>query len=298
MAELVITRGLPASGKTRWASGLATFNNWVRLSRDDMRADLFGVEGVGTDQQEMAITDLMHRTCRAYLDNGVNVVVDATNLRLRHAREYATIALEAGATFEVKDFDLDVERCVDNDARRHEKGGRLVGETVIRDMAARFHARPEVTPRVKAEEFPVEQFQRTQGLPEAIIVDIDGTLAHMDGRSPYDWERVGEDVLDENLARTIHVLRERFRIIIMSGRSEDCRSVTEQWLADKRVIYDELHMRPSRDNRPDTIVKYELFDRYVRGRYNITCVYDDRQTVVDLWRRMGLSCYQVAPGNF
>lgn len=295
MPELVITRGLPASGKTTWSERImATEIGWARLSRDDMRGQHFNVYGVGTPQQEMAITDLMHRMCRAYLDNGINVVIDATNLRLRHAREYATIAYEAGAEFKVKDFDTDVDTCVQRDRLR----ARPVGEDAIRDMAARFRDRPEVTPRTKATEFPVKPYKREYGLPEAIIVDIDGTLAHMDGRSPYDWERVGEDLLDENLGRIIHVLSGRFRVIVMSGRSEDCREITQEWLRDNHVKYDHLFMRPSRDNRPDTIIKYELFDEYVRGRFNITCVYDDRSSVVQLWRRMGLSCYQVAPGNF
>ena len=298
MPELVITRGLPASGKTTWARGWASQSERVRLSRDDLRETLFAVQGVGTSQQEATISDLLHAQTRGYLNNGISVVIDATNLRLRHAREYATIAHETGANFRVEEFDTPVDRCIERDHRRHNQGGRHVGEQVIRDMAERFRDRPEVTPRVKATDFPIEPYKREYGLPEAVIVDIDGTLAHMDGRSPYDWERVGEDLLDENLERVIRALYPKFQIIVMSGRSEDCRNITATWLTDMGVQYDELRMRPSRDNRPDTIVKYELFDEHVRGRFNVTCVFDDRDVVCALWRRMGLSCYQVAPGNF
>lgn len=298
MTGLVITRGLPASGKTTWAKEWASQHGHVRLSRDDMRANLFGVEGVGTAQQEAAITDLMHRSARAHLDNGINVVIDATNLRLRHAREYATIAHKAGAEFEVKDFDADVETCVARDLARAQAGGRYVGEAVIRDMARRFRDRPEVTPRTKAGEFDVEPYIPDTTLPPAIIVDIDGTLAHMTGRSPYDWEKVGEDALDENLARIVEILRYRLRVIIVSGRSSEGREITERWLADNGVRYDELYMRPANDSRADTIVKNEIFDAHIRNRFNVVCVFDDRNCVVDYWRRVGLSCYQVAPGDF
>lgn len=295
MTELIITRGLPASGKTTWARRVVvTEIGWARLSRDEMREDYFNVYGIGTDQQEMAITDLMHRMCRAYLDNGINVIIDATNLRLRHAREYATIALEAGAMFTVKDFGTDVDTCVARDKRRD----MPVGEAVIRDMAARFRDRPEVTPRVKAAEFPIEPYVPPVARPRAILVDIDGTLAHMDGRSPYEWERVAEDKVDGNLARIIGALNFHYHVIVMSGRDSKCRDVTQKWLDDNRIPHDALFMRPEGDNRPDTIIKYELFNEHIRENYNVECSFDDRSRVVALWRDLGIPCYQVAPGDF
>jgi len=64
------------------------------------------------------------------------------------------------------------------------------------------------------------------------------------------------------------------------------------------VNFDELFMRPEGDMRPDNIVKAELFDTYVRDNYDVQFVIDDRDQVVDMWRRMGLACLQVAPGDF
>jgi hypothetical protein len=50
--------------------------------------------------------------------------------------------------------------------------------------------------------------------------------------------------------------------------------------------------------RKDSVVKQELFDEHIRDIYDVVAVYDDRQQVVDMWRAMGIDCFQVAPGNF
>lgn len=57
-------------------------------------------------------------------------------------------------------------------------------------------------------------------------------------------------------------------------------------------------MRKSGDMRKDSIVKREMFDEHIRGRYNVNFVLDDRNQVVELWRSMGLTCLQVADGDF
>ena len=57
-------------------------------------------------------------------------------------------------------------------------------------------------------------------------------------------------------------------------------------------------MRKTGDFRKDSIVKKELFDENVRGKYNIEFVLDDRNQVVEMWRSIGLVCLQVADGNF
>jgi hypothetical protein len=70
-----------------------------------------------------------------------------------------------------------------------------------------------------------------------------------------------------------------------------------------------LFMRPDDDYRPDAEVKSELFDKIVntwtflfngeRGTsFSDTIIFDDRQSVVDMWRSRGLTCFQVAKGDF
>ncbi|TDC59557.1 polynucleotide kinase [Micromonospora sp. KC207] len=138
-------------------------------------------------------------------------------------------------------------------------------------------------------------------LPRAIIVDIDGTLALRGDRSPYDWVRVGEDQPNPAVIELVQTIAAagRHRIILLSGRDEVCRRQTEMWLDAQRVQFDELHMRPRKDNRKDSVVKAELYRTLVESRYAVAFVVDDRRQVVEMWRdELGLTCFQVAEGDF
>lgn len=138
----------------------------------------------------------------------------------------------------------------------------------------------------------------------AVIVDIDGTLAHRRGRSPYDYDRVKEDVVDNLVRWQIEkFIVDEVAIILCSGRPEKCREDTEDWLNENNIQYDQLLMRPTDAKRngnqlPDWIVKYGLFDTYIRNKYSIIVAIDDRNQVVQMWRELGLRCWQVADGNF
>lgn len=139
-------------------------------------------------------------------------------------------------------------------------------------------------------------------LPRAVLVDIDGTLALRTGnRSPYDWSRVGEDEPNPAVIELVQTLAAagRHRIILLSGRDEVCRQQTEMWLDAQAVPFHELHMRARKDNRKDSVVKAELYRAHVEGRHTVAFVVDDRRQVVDMWRNeLGLTCLQVAEGNF
>jgi len=57
-------------------------------------------------------------------------------------------------------------------------------------------------------------------------------------------------------------------------------------------------MREAQDTRKDSIVKQELYQKYVQDKYNVSFILDDRQQVVDMWRSFGLTVFQVAEGDF
>lgn len=133
----------------------------------------------------------------------------------------------------------------------------------------------------------------------AIICDIDGTLAHMKDRSPYDYSKVSEDEVDHAIRLLLIQMGRVCAVILVSGRKSWCKTDTEQWLKDNRVAYDYLFMdRQTDDNRKDTIIKQEMYEQHIKGKYDVLFVLDDRQQVVDFWRSVGLKCLQVAKGDF
>ena len=304
MSKLIITRGLPASGKTTWASQwvLEDPETRARVNRDSMRAMLHIDKQNSTHRTEVAITKACTDLARAFLRDGVDVVVDDTNLRQRNARQWATLAAVVGADFEVQDFTgVPFTTCLQRNAARPTSD--RVPSAVIEKMHAQFLASgpltdPAADTPVTDEWFPL---LRRPDLEPVILVDIDGTVAKCGDRDIYDGSKAHLDTPHRDVIETVKALafEKSAAIIFMTGRSADYRDVTVEWLAKHFSDYTHgLLMRPSGDNRRDDVVKHELFNNHIRHAYNPIAVFDDRNQVVDMWRAIGLRCYQVAPGNF
>lgn len=140
---------------------------------------------------------------------------------------------------------------------------------------------------------------------QAVIVDVDGTIALMGKnqpgrRGPFDWNRVGEDDPNEPIIQLIKRLRgPHVYVLWVSGRDSVCRQDTQLWLNQHCGACGEpLFMRREGDRRPDTEVKYELYHDYIEQDYNVVWVLDDRNSVVRMWRDLGLTVLQVADGDF
>jgi predicted kinase len=298
MTRLLITRGLPASGKTTFARKLQP--HVVRVNRDDLRLMLHG-RRLFTQWAEGQVTHVQRASVEALLRAHADVIVDDTNLRAKTVREWAELAARFGATFEVHDFtDVPVEECVRRDAER--TGYDHVGEEAIRKMHERYLAGrrlPLPVPWVQPGG-PGQVYEPDPELPPAVLVDIDGTVALMNGRGPYDWSRVGEDLPNQAVVTAVRAMHSAgHSIVFCSGRDEECRDETQAWLElFVGVPYEGLFMRPAGDSRKDAIVKREIFDAEIRDRWRIVGVFDDRQQVVRMWRALGLTVFQVAEGDF
>jgi hypothetical protein len=131
-----------------------------------------------------------------------------------------------------------------------------------------------------------------------VICDIDGTIAEMGDRGPFHWDRVH---LDKPIAVIIDLLRllaTQYEIVLVSGRSDESMKLTLNWLKEHDVPYTMLLMRKAKDYRKDSVVKMELYENQIEPFYDVQFVLDDRNQAVDMWRSLGLTCLQVAPGDF
>lgn len=308
MVELKITRGLPGSGKSYKAEAWVAEDpkNRAEVNRDKIRFLLHGGR-LGTYDQEKQVTAVAHASIESLLKSGVSVVSSDTNLVQKHAREIAKIGLKFNADIEVWDMtNVPPSLCIQRDRSRSVWDGDLkgpVGEDVIMDMYNRYirgKHYPLPSPVPDSVDLPDDMYLPNLSKPTAVLVDIDGTVAKMNGRSPYDYSLVGSDVPNKPVIEAVrNAYKSGHMIIFVSGRPDSCRADTVRWLWDNTAVgFEALHMRKTGDNRNDAIVKREIFDNYIRDNYNVQYVIDDRQRVVDQYRAIGLCVLQCAPGDF
>lgn len=281
-------KGLPASGKSTFAKELVDANPgaYKRVNKDDLRSMLDN--GKWSRGNEKFVLKIRDQIIRDALSEGKHVIVDDTNLAPKHEQKMREIAKEFENTVvEIEDFtNIPLKVCIQRDLARPNS----VGKDVIMAMYNEF-LREEIDP-----------ISHDPKLPDCWIFDIDGTLAKMHGRSPYDWKRVGEDKLNLPVFRIyssiIESKKPETKIIIMTGRDGICAPETLQWLQDHGIGYDHFYIRKTEDQRKDAIVKKEIYNEHINGKYNVLGIFDDRTQVVEMWRSLGLPVFQVDEGNF
>ena len=289
MSKIILTRGLPASGKSTWAKEFARVNpNVVRVSRDDLRAQMYP----GADYRDIdedLITEAETALVRAALRQGKTVVVDAMHLQQRYINRWQKL----GYPVEIVEFHTDEATLLVRNTNRESR----VPNHVIVNNYKKFVNKDGSLRKVKLnpEEFVIDyKYVPDNTKPTAVIVDIDGTLAHNDGhRSFYDYTQVMGDkpvwhVIDAaNGLNTVH------HIIVVSGRKAECREDTEAWLLAHGIQYDEFYMRADGDDRADTIVKMEILRDKIAPEFDVIAAIDDRPSVCEMWRKVGIPTFQV-----
>lgn len=299
MLKAYITIGLPASGKTTWAKEFCKTNNVVRVNNDDIRELIYEKEGHRnwTGEVEKQVRWIREAKIAEAAGHNMSVVVDNTHLNPKTLEQIKDFCVDVGFEVELVDFrHVPLEECIRRDSLREAK----VGEKVIRNMYNQFMKTPV------DRDLPAWVPNK---LPDCIIVDIDGTMAQMKDRGPYDEHKVYQDDVRQHVLFTIISMmtaNPELKVLVFSGRSEKALEPTIRWMNDKCGLEVEnhqtdftsdycvdLHMRKEGDRRRDSLVKKELFDLYVKDKYNVIVVFDDRPQVIrECWKELNLPVFQ------
>lgn len=284
MSKVVLLMvGLSGSGKSTYASQLVQMGHWGEVNRDFWRFSLYtnGVHDWNlykvSKERENVVTQHCDNLFHGLVAAGQNIVISNTNLNQRDHDYWKAKADSVGYKFEVKYFPKTLSELLKRDKKR---GALAVGQDVLFDQWEKWL---KIT---KAPRYVPNEFK-----PNAIIADIDGTVALTTGRSHYDYS---EAVLTDKARYDVIQLVESFansnnaEIICVSGRDDICKEYTKQWLDDTRIDYTALHMRRHKDVRSDCIIKEEIFWQEIEPYYNVIAAFDDRTKIVRMWKFLGI----------
>jgi len=283
--KIILLKGLPGSGKSTWAKEYldkATVPT-KRVNKDDLRVMLDN--GKWSKSNEQFVLFIRNYIITCALNDGCDVVVDDTNFAPKHEEEMYNIAAKyKNVDVETKFIDTSLGECIERDSKR--TGRARVGKAVIMKMWNQY---------LKPKSIPYNA-----KLPKAVICDIDGTLALFGDKNPYERDFINDRINDPVVEILGMYTNLGYKIIIVSGRKDIYRDVTERWLKRHEISYDLLYMRktaPIGTQEPkDIIVKREIYDTYIKDKYNVYFVIDDRPQVIRLWRELGLPVFDVGDG--
>ncbi len=292
--KITILIGIPASGKSTYAKDYIRNNaDTVRVNRDDFRLMLKSAQMTEPKIEDM-ITTLVDATITQSLLRKCNVLVDATNLKVGYIKSFIE-KFKYSADIDYRVFDISLEKALERDAKRE----ATVGEAVIKKMYKDFKILMDsfdFQPVIKTDRKHLTPNFESK-LEDAVIFDIDGTLALMGKRGPFDWDDVYKDSINEIVSEQLAFHKSKGRkILVVTGRDGVCRKVTEDWLDLHELEYDEMFMRPNDDYRKDTAIKKEIYLNEIKDKYNVLAVYDDRLQVIRTWFELGLYVFTVNQG--
>lgn len=285
MANMYIMKGLPASGKTTKAMEiLASNGDAIRVNKDELRLMLHG-NRKWNFKQEKSTNKLQTIMIQEALASGKSVIVDDTNLnpnRLQILRDLA----KGHKIVEIV-MDTSYETCLSRDMNR----SKSVGKNVIERMAIRNGMFPYAN--------------------KFVLCDLDGTIADLSHRlkyleqEPKDYRTfyndfvVAQDGFYEETWNAVKTFSEdnEAEVVFFSGRSSSCRSGTLSWITEHTGIFDPvLFMRSEGDKRPDHVVKKEMYHQTFKTG-DVIRVFDDRPSVIRMWRDLGLDVIDCGDGN-
>lgn len=281
--KLILLVGPPGSGKSTLAKKYKSFQY--------INQDSQGKE----DHYKLFTIDL---------DCGHDIIVDRMNFNKQQRNRYIEPARALGYEIEIivihESYETCIKRC--NERQGHE----TITNSKDAEKAISFFFKNYE--RVEDNEANVVTRLYPEGdKPKAVICDLDGTMCDIEHRRHWldknNWPMFSAGIKNDKLNKwcrhiTNHMYHAGTRVVLCSGRGNESRTPTVEWLCDNKVIYDNLFMRQAGDYRKDSIIKEIILDFEILTRFEPYFIIDDRKQVVDMWRKRGLVCLQCDEGNF
>jgi len=286
--KAILTVGVSASGKSQWAETFVQEHpDYINLNSDAIRQDFwyslydipFSWHGW---RRCIHLEKEVYRILKARIADAIqkqqNVIISNTHLS-KKTREWTERQFKtAGYEVSLKLFDISFAEAVERDQKRPFPVGYQV-------IAQQF---------LQWDKFVKRQYSPSPELPKAIIVDIDGTLTHINTkRSPFDWASVGSDEPNPIVVDMVRRYSGDHAIIILTGREALAEEQTELWLNKHGIHFDILLMRSISDNRRGDLVKEEIFWSHIADSFNVVFAIEDTPKIVRMWQSINVPVFAI-----
>lgn len=289
--KIIILIGPPCSGKSTWVKEYQGGHPDAAVTcRDTIRYEVGG--GVYTMEHEDKVNEIEDKECNEALSAGKTLIVDGTNLNPKYLTKWYDLAEKYGYEIENKHFYVPYKVAMERSEKRKAEGGLYVNKKIMQSFYKRYYKEEFEKEITDYRIFNTAEF--LTGREFCVISDLDGTLAMHTGRTPFEWDRINEDRIDERL-RTILLSMQRsgVKVIFITGRPESAIEATKTWLDEHFGNDYILFMRKEGDFSKGDVYKKEIYENHVKQKYDVLCVYEDSNRCVEMWRNEGLLTLQV-----
>lgn len=268
---ITILKWIPASGKTTLAKSIIEENpETVWVNKDSIRKEKPWLK-------EWAIDEVQRTMIVQAIRAGKDVVVDNTHCNWKTLDSIIKYCESLCNKVLVRDIFLE---WIDRDNLTKQEG---LERCIARNLSREEHVPESVIHEMFLQCYPL--------IWDVVIVDLDWTLCNIDHRlhhvqagkkdrkSFFEW--MTEDGVNDFVWRAMVWLSHTHRVVLCSGRPDNYCKQTVQWLKDYQIEYDHLLMRHHRDNRPDTVVKKDMYDKCLASA-NVVLAIDDRMSIIDM----------------
>jgi len=288
--KIIATIGISGSGKTTWASQFKTKQPHVYISSDCIRNEIYGDSRIQGSGEE--VFNIFYKKIETVIREDKIPICDATFYSDANRERLIAFAAANEIPVEWHYFIASLETAFKNNKLRD----RFVPEKIIKkqfNLLSLPYGFGEIITHYNG---VINELSLKKN---SIICDLDGTLAIVGERSPYDASKCNLDTINSPVLSVINKFKDDHSIIFLTGRSDIYREHSVNFINTYVDIVDPiLLMRADTDNRKDTVVKFELFSKFINNKTNVLFVLEDRTQVVNMWRQIGLNCFQVNSGDF